>query len=81
MPIYEFDCEGCGEHHEFILKLGGTKRKCPTCGENKLKKKLFSQSNYHDTYSPMHPRRGRGKGGAGRVEPGEGMKDFGKNFN
>lgn len=79
MPFYEFKCEECGEQCEFLLKMGESKRKCPSCGKLKLKK-LISQINYHDTYSPMHPRRGRGVGGFGRVEPGEGMKDFGKNF-
>jgi len=79
MAIYEFRCGNCKEVCEFILKMGESKRKCPSCGENKLKK-LISTTHYHDTYSPMHPRRGRGKGGAGRVDPGDGMQDFGRNF-
>lgn len=53
--------------------MGETTKKCPECGKKKLKKQ-FSQTRYHDTYSPMHPRRGRGVGGHGRVDPGEGMQ-------
>lgn len=71
MPIYEFNCDGCKEHFEFVLPVGKTKRKCPECG-GKLKKVIFSQTVYHDTYSPMHPRRGRGVGGHGRINPGQG---------
>lgn len=79
MPIYEFRCGACDEVSEFLLQVGETKRKCPECGENKLKR-LISNPNYHDTYSPMHPRRGRGVGGYGRVDPGHGVQDMGKNF-
>jgi len=79
MPIYEFECGECGEVCEKLLKMGEVIRKCPHCGKSKLKK-VMSLPNYHDTYSPMHPRRGRGKGGSGRVDPGEGMGGMGKHF-
>lgn len=69
MPLYEFNCQDCDKHFEFILRIGETKRKCPEC-KGKLKKVVFCKSNYHDTYSPMHPRKGRGVGGYGRVNPG-----------
>lgn len=68
MPIYEFDCQGkCQGHFEFVLGIGKSKTKCPECG-GRLKKVLFSKTIYHDTSSPMHPRRGRGLGGYGRVD-------------
>lgn len=79
MPTYEFQCQECGEKCEELLPMGKSIKKCPACGKPKLKK-LISCPNYHDTYSPMHPRRGRGVGGYGRVEPGEGAKDFGSNL-
>ena len=69
MPIYEFKCKECGKVSEFLLPVGGNKKKCPECGKNKLEK-LISQTIYHDTYSPMAPRRGRGVGGYGRWEAG-----------
>lgn len=69
MPLYEFECNSCKEISEFMLPLGANKKKCPGCGKPSLKK-IISQTVYHDTYSPMHPRRGRGVGGAGRIDPG-----------
>lgn len=79
MPLYEFRCAHCKEVSEFILPVGKHKRKCPNCSQNKLIK-VISKTNYHDTYSSMHPRRGRGVDGYGRIDPGEGMQDFGKNL-
>ena len=33
MPIYEYECSGCGDEHEVIQKIGaGALRKCPSCG-------------------------------------------------
>lgn len=72
MPLYEFKCGACEKVSEFLLKHGESKRKCPECGANRLKK-IISQVRYQDTYSPMHPRRGRGVGGYGRIDPGEGL--------
>ena len=47
MPIYEYECRGCGEHHEFIQKFSdGPKRKCPSCGKLRLKK-LISAAAFH----------------------------------
>lgn len=79
MPFYEFECTECQGKYEFLLKLGGNKKKCPDCGKRALEK-LISYPNYHDTMSPMNPRRGRGVGGYGRVDPGEGSDDLGKNL-
>lgn len=47
MPIYEYECRGCGEHHEFIQKFSDSpKRKCPSCGKNRLRK-LISAAAFH----------------------------------
>ncbi len=47
MPIYEYECNGCGERHEFIQKFSdGAKRKCPSCGANRLRK-LISAAAFH----------------------------------
>lgn len=41
MPIYEYQCEGCGKAVE-LLVLGSTKNlKCPHCSSSKLQR-LFS---------------------------------------
>lgn len=47
MPIYEYECNACGERHEFIQKFSdGAKRKCPSCGKSRLRK-LISAAAFH----------------------------------
>jgi len=47
MPIYEYECNACGEQHEFIQKFSeGPKRKCPACGKSRLRK-LMSAAAFH----------------------------------
>ena len=47
MPIYEYECRGCGDVHEFIQKFSdGPKRKCPSCGKPRLRK-LISAAAFH----------------------------------
>ncbi|MFT5445231.1 MAG: putative FmdB family regulatory protein [Gammaproteobacteria bacterium] len=47
MPIYEYECNACGEQHEFIQKLSESpKRKCPACGKLRLRK-LISAAAFH----------------------------------
>ena len=47
MPIYEYECRGCGGRHEFIQKFSDRpKRKCPSCGKPRLKK-LISAAAFH----------------------------------
>jgi putative FmdB family regulatory protein len=47
MPIYEYECGACGETHEFIQKFSeGPKRKCPSCGKQRLRK-LMSAAAFH----------------------------------
>jgi putative FmdB family regulatory protein len=38
MPIYEYECESCGEIFEVILAVGGASPSCPTCGGNECRK-------------------------------------------
>ena len=47
MPIYEYQCNGCGSKHEFIQKFSESpKRKCPSCGKSRLRK-LVSAAAFH----------------------------------
>ena len=47
MPIYEYECNACGDRHEFIQKFSESpKRKCPSCGELRLKR-LISAAAFH----------------------------------
>ncbi len=41
MPIYEYQCEACGERTEVLQKISDEpKVECPACGESALKKKV-----------------------------------------
>jgi putative FmdB family regulatory protein len=37
MPIYEYDCRGCGHHFE-LLVLAGTVPACPECSSQELER-------------------------------------------
>lgn len=46
MPIYEYECTGCGKHHEIIQKISDKPIvKCPQCS-GRLQR-LISQSSFH----------------------------------
>jgi len=38
MPIYEYECAGCGGVFEVILHIGGAPPSCPTCGGRECRK-------------------------------------------
>lgn len=41
MPIYEYQCQACGEVHEALQKISDAPlRECPACHEPQLKKKV-----------------------------------------
>ena len=41
MPIYEYQCQQCGEEQEVLQKLSDEPlRDCPACGKAQLKKKV-----------------------------------------
>ena len=66
MPIYEYECRGCGARHEFIQKFGDRlRRKCPTCGKLRLRK-LISAAAFHlkgdGWYVTDFRDKGKGKG-------------------
>lgn len=45
MPLYEYQCQGCGKHLEIMQKMSEPpKKKCPECG-GKLEK-LISASGF-----------------------------------
>ncbi len=46
MPIYEYECEACGYHHEAIQKISDAPLlECPSCGQPTLKK-LISAAGF-----------------------------------
>lgn len=46
MPIYEYECRGCGHQFEFLL-LPSTVAACPSCGGQELERviSLFAVSS------------------------------------
>ncbi len=39
MPFYEYQCQGCGAHHEAMQKMSDPPlKKCPACGKPRLKR-------------------------------------------
>jgi putative FmdB family regulatory protein len=39
VPIYEYQCDACGERQEIMRKISDpVLKKCPLCGERKLRK-------------------------------------------
>lgn len=43
MPIYEYECQACGNQHEALQKMSASPLlECPVCHLPKLKKKISS---------------------------------------
>ncbi len=64
MPIYEFKCEACEHEFEKLMGVADPRpRKCPECGELKVRKRLFPTRPpaLHMRYSFMSPRHMRGQ--------------------
>ncbi len=40
MPIYEFECEGCGERFEELVAAGAEALPCPSCGSDRTRRLL-----------------------------------------
>ncbi len=60
MPRYDVQCEACGKQLEIEHGINDSHPKCECGGVNKT---LFnSVPLLPDFYSPMAPRRGRGRG-------------------
>ena len=80
MPIYEYECRGCSERHEFIQKFSDSpKRKCPSCGKLRLRK-LISAAAFHlkgdGWYVTDFRDKGKGKSkDAGKSDSAEGSSD------
>lgn len=66
MPVYDYVCGDCGAEHDIVHGFDEKRKKCPTCGKLKLKRAWSQVAAFHQTYSPMHPRAGRGVGITGK---------------
>jgi putative FmdB family regulatory protein len=57
MPIYEFECEGCGARFEELVAAGGA-TPCPACGSERTRR----------LYSTVSPPGRRPRGAAVRAD-------------
>ena len=65
MPTYDYVCDACSHEVDFVHPIGQTRKKCPECGKNKLRRAWSQVAAYHNQFSPMHPRVNRGTGNTG----------------
>ncbi len=80
MPIYEYECDSCGEEHELIQNITAKPlRKCPACGRLKLRRKI-SRSAFHlkgqGWYVTDYAKNGEKKGDEGK-DNGESKSESG----
>lgn len=63
MPAYDLICGNCGHKMEVIHGLNEKHpKKCPSCGKMKLRQDWSTPPAYHNHFSPLHPRKNRGRG-------------------
>jgi putative FmdB family regulatory protein len=63
MPSYDMQCEACAYEFEAQASMkDGPPKKCPSCKKPKLRQVFQKPPAFHAHFSPMHPRRNRGRG-------------------
>ncbi len=63
MPYYDLKCDACNEVSEGFQKMDAKQpTRCTKCGKQKVRRIIVKAPAFRDTYSPMHPRRNRGRG-------------------
>ena len=67
MTLYDLHCDACNATFEAWQDRDAKGPfRCQKCGKRRARRSIVAPA-YHDRYSPMHPRKGRGNGGRGRV--------------
>ncbi len=68
MPIYEFECGGCGKRFEELVPAGTERTACPSCGaedaERRLSQFAFSRQPTPGQRRRMEDARATDRGGA-----------------
>jgi putative FmdB family regulatory protein len=63
MPNYDMACSACGFEYETSAPITeGPSKKCPSCKKNKAVQQFNTVPGIIRYESPMHPRKGRGRG-------------------
>lgn len=62
MPLYDLQCSACGIVSEAFQAMGAKQpTRCVSCGAKKVHRILLKPPVAHNNYSPMHPRKNRGR--------------------
>ena len=63
MILYDIHCNACDAYfEEWQAPNAKGPFKCPKCGKRRAYRTILKPPAFRDTYSPLHPRRGRGSG-------------------
>ncbi len=63
MPCYDLECRACGLISEANQKMDARQpTRCLKCGQRKVYRMILKPPAFKNTYSPLHPRRNRGRG-------------------
>lgn len=65
MPIYEFECEACGERFDQLAAVGTDSAECPACGASGAPRR-FSSFAFSRQPTAAQRRRREDKRGVGR---------------
>jgi putative FmdB family regulatory protein len=71
MPIYEYECRGCGQRFEHLVRPpipAGDNLACPSCQSQDLEKLLSSFAVSSEGTRQLHLQDGRKRGAGERVE-------------
>jgi putative FmdB family regulatory protein len=62
MPIYEYECQNCGQRFELYLSLqNNDPAKCPNCDSEEVERVISPFTTNRSVYRPTHERpRGSG---------------------
>ncbi len=63
MPIYDLDCSACGNISEEFQSIHEKQpTRCAKCGKRQVRRVILKAPAFLNRYSPLHPRRNRGRG-------------------
>ena len=64
MPIYEYECSGCGHRFEYLVLPSSPTPECPSCQQKDLKRLISLCAVSSETTREAHLAKARKKAGA-----------------
>lgn len=55
MPVYNYECKGCGESCEIFHEISADRPSCPSCHNNKLEREYKSSASLAKQRDIQHP--------------------------